>query len=371
MEGYRVIALLPKAEAEFSSNVSVLIMSFMEVIVFAALFLIIYFTIKRIVVRSIWQVNGRLGQITDGDLSVEVDVRASSEFASLSDDINKTVGALKDSIALVQADLDMAADIQANTLPDITQSIKERREFELFASMEPAKEVGGDFYDFFMIDEHRIGLVVADVSGKGVPAALFMMQSKTVIKMEALSGLSPDRVMLRANADLSEKNDDDMFTTAWMGVLEIPTGTLVYADAGHEKLALYRNGTWELPPKPNGAVALASFPPEDYEELPDRYRFRTHTITLHPGDALFQYTDGVTEATNAENELFGEERLLKALNDAPSVHPETLLPFVRKQIAEFVQDAPQFDDITMLGLVYQGVEANWGDGEDDDIVLRY
>ena len=371
VEGYRVIALLPKAEAEFSSNVSVLIMSFMEVIVFAALFLIIYFTIKRIVVRSIWQVNGRLGQITDGDLSVEVDVRASSEFASLSDDINKTVGALKDSIALVQADLDMAADIQANTLPDITQSIKERREFELFASMEPAKEVGGDFYDFFMIDEHRLGLVVADVSGKGVPAALFMMQSKTVIKMEALSGLSPDRVMLRANADLSEKNDDDMFTTAWMGVLEIPTGTLVYADAGHEKLALYRNGAWELPPKPNGAVALASFPPEDYEELPDRYRFRTHTITLHPGDALFQYTDGVTEATNAENELFGEERLLKALNDAPSVNPEALLPFVRKQIAEFVQDAPQFDDITMLGLVYQGMDANWDDGEDDDTVLRY
>ena len=346
-------------------------MAFMEVIVFAALFLIIYLAIKRVVVRSIWQVNGRLGQITNGDLDIEVDVRASTEFASLSDDINKTVGALKDSIAVVQADLDMAADIQANSLPDITRDIKERSEFELFASMEPAKEVGGDFYDFFMIDSHRIGLVVADVSDKGVPAALFMMQSKTVLKMEALSGSAPDAVLLRANADLSEKNDDDMFTTAWLGVLEIPTGVLEYADAGHEKLALYRNGVWELPPKPNGAVALATFTSEDYEELPEKYRFRTHSVTLHPGDALFQYTDGVTEATNAENELFGEERLLKALNDAPSVEPEVLLPFVREQIAAFVQDAPQFDDITMLGFAYKGMEAKWNDDEEDDTVLRY
>ena len=370
VEGYRIIALMTVAEAEASRDVSVLIMAFMEVIVFAALFLVIYFAIKRIVVRSIWQVNGRLGQITKGDLDVEVDVRESSEFSSLSDDINKTVGALKESIAVVQADLDMAADIQANTLPDITSAITRRSEFELYASMEPAKEVGGDFYDFFMVDEHHLGLVVADVSGKGIPAALFMMQSKTVIKLEALSGLTPDKVLLRANADLSEKNDDDMFTTAWIGVLEIPTGSLTFADAGHEKLALYRHGVWELLPKPNGAVALASFSQEDYEELPKKYQFRSHTLTLHPGDALFQYTDGVTEATDAENELFGEERLLKALNDAPSVDPKVLLPFVRARIAEFVKDAPQFDDITMLSLLYEGSGGGWFDDEEDDTILK-
>jgi len=349
----RLIALMPVSEANFARDVSVLIISFMEVLIFATLFLVMYFVIKRVVVRSIWQVNGRLGEITNGDLDVVVDVRETSEFSSLSDDINKTVGVLKDSIATVQADLDMAADIQANSLPDITPAISRRDEFDLFATMEPAKEVGGDFYDFFFIDDDHLALVVADVSGKGVPAALFMMLSKTVIKMEALSGLNPDDVLYKANVDLSEKNDDDMFTTAWLGVLEISTGTLVYADAGHEKLAIYRNGTWELPKKPNAAVALATFAQADYDELPERFRFRTHTIVLQPGDAIFQYTDGVTEATDAEDELFGEERLVSALNDAPTADPTELLPFVRERIDAFVQDAPQFDDITMLGLRYR------------------
>ena len=354
VEGYRIVGLLPVAEADFSRDVSVITMSFMEVLVFAALFLIIYFVLKRVVVRSIWQVNGRLGQITRGNLDVEVDVRDSSEFASLSDDINQTVGALKDSIQLVQADLEMAADIQANSLPDVSSAIAPNGEYDLYAGMEPAKEVGGDFFDFFMVDDDHIALVVADVSGKGVPAALFMMRSKTVIKMEALSGLAPDEVLVRANADLSEKNEDDMFTTAWIGILEISTGKLTYADAGHEKVAFYRDGKWELPPKPNGAVALASFEQMDYEELPERYRFRNHTVMLQPGDALLQYTDGVTEATNAEDELFGDERLLSALAESPDTAPTVFVPFVRDRIAEFVQDAPQFDDITMLGLLYKG-----------------
>ena len=181
-----------------------------------------------------------------------------------------------------------------------------------------------------------------------------MMLSKTVLKMEALSSRDPAAVLLRANADLSEKNDDDMFTTAWIGVLEISTGTLTYADAGHEKLAFYRDGTWELPRKPNGAVALAAFNQEDYEVLADKYKFRNHTVKLQPGEAVFQYTDGVTEATSADEELFGEEQLIDALNDAPSTSPGVILPFVRKRIANFVQDAPQFDDITMLGLRYLG-----------------
>ncbi len=354
VEGYKLVAMLPMSEAFFARNMSVLTMSYMEVLVFAALFLVIYFAIKRVVVRSIWKVNGRLGQITQGDLNVEVDVRGSTEFASLSDDINQTVGALKNSIAVVQADLEMAAGIQANSLPAITPAIEAYPQFELFASMEPAKEVGGDFYDFFLVDDDHLALVVADVSGKGVPAALFMMQSKTVIKMETLSGLDPAGVLLRTNADLSEKNDDDMFTTAWIGILEISTGTLVYADAGHEKMALYRNGAWELPPKPNGAVALAAFEPELYDTLPDKYRFRNHTIVLQPGDALLQYTDGVTEATDADDELFGEERLLDTLNDVPDASPEKVLPYVREQVSAFVQEAPQFDDLTMLGLLYKG-----------------
>ena len=354
VEGYRIIALLPTSEANASRDDSLLLVALMEVLVFAALFLVIHAVTKLVVIRGIRRMTVQLAEITRGDLDVKVDVRDATEFVSLSNDINLTVGALKESLATVQADLDMAAEIQANVLPTITRVISARDEFELFASMEPAKEVGGDFYDFFMIDDDHLALVVADVSGKGVPAALFMMLSKTVLKMEALSSRDPAAVLLRANADLSEKNDDDMFTTAWIGVLEISTGTLTYADAGHEKLAFYRNGAWELPRKPNGAVALAAFNQEDYEVLADKYKFRNHTVKLQPGEAVFQYTDGVTEATSADEELFGEEQLIDALNDAPSTSPGVILPFVRKRIANFVQDAPQFDDITMLGLRYLG-----------------
>ena len=358
VEGYRILALLPCEEANLSRVASVLITAFMEVLIFAALFLVIYAVLKLVVVRGVRTMNRQLAQITAGDLNVVLDVRTASEFSSLSNDINQTVGALKESLALVRSDLRMAASIQANTLPDITSAITARDEFDLYATMEPAKEVGGDFYDFFMVDDDHLALVVADVSGKGVPAALFMMQSKVVIKMEALSGLDPARVLECANADLSEKNDDDMFTTAWVGVLEISTGKLVYADAGHEKLALYRDGSWELPKKPNGAVALASFDQHDYDELPDKYRFRNHTIQMRPGDALLQYTDGVTEATDAQEELFGEEGLLSALNDAPSANPKEVLPSVHDRIVAFVSGAPQFDDITMLSLRYKGNAGN-------------
>ena len=172
--------------------------------------------------------------------------------------------------------------------------------------------------------------------------------------MEALAGLSPAEVLERANADLAEKNDYFMFTTAWVGILEISTGKLTYADAGHEKLALYRNGTWELPEKPNGSIALAAVDETMYELMPEDNRFRNHTVMLAPGDALFQYTDGVTEATSSDIVLFGEERLLGALSGSSSGEPTTVLPSVRAKIAEFVGDAPQFDDITMLGLVYKG-----------------
>ena len=354
VEGYRVIALLPASEADSSRDYSVLIMAFMEVLVFAVLFLVIHAVVKRVVISGIRKMNVQLGQITDGDLEVVVDVRTATELASLSDDINKTVGALKESLSVVKADLDMAADLQANTLPDITSALAARGEFDLYATMEPAKEVGGDFYDFFLVDDDHLALVVADVSGKGVSAALFMMQSKTVIKMETLAGHSPEEVLVRANADLSEKNDGDMFTTAWVGILEISTGTLTYADAGHEKLALFHDGAWELPSKPNSAVALASFDEADYAELPEKYRFRNHTVVLSAGDAIFQYTDGVTEATDDQDELFGEERLLAMLKESSAAEPSRVLPFVHTKIAEFVGTAPQFDDITMLGLMYKG-----------------
>ena len=192
-------------------------------------------------------------------------------------------------------------------------------------------------------------MVVADVSGKGVPAALFMMMAKTMLKTHAQTRLSPERVLEEVNASLSENNDEDMYVTVWLGVLEISTGELTYADAGHEKLLLYQGGAWKFLPK-QGGPALAMWEPEDLELLDERHQFRDLTVKLNPGDAIFQYTDGVTEATDADNQLFGDGRLLDAMNSAPSAKPEELLPHVRMKIDAFVKDAPQFDDITMLGL---------------------
>lgn len=358
VEGYRIIALLPTEEANASRDASMLLTAFMEALVFTALLLIIYAVLKQVVVRGVREMNHQLDEIASGNLDVMLDVRTASEFSSLSDNINQTVGVLKESLSLVKADLNLAASIQANTLPDITSAIASRNEFELYATMEPAREVGGDFYDFFMVDEDHLALVVADVSGKGVPAAMFMMQSKAIIKMEALSGSDPASVLEKANADLSEKNDDDMFTTAWLGVLEISTGNLTYADAGHEKLALRINGTWEIPAKPNGAIALASFTSEDYNELPEKYHFRNHTIQLRVGDAIVQYTDGVTEANNAQDELFEEHRLLQALSSVTDDSSKTMLKRVQEEIDAFTEGNAQFDDITMLGLVYKGNNHN-------------
>jgi len=253
------------------------------------------------------------------------------------------------SLASTETELAMASGIQAHMLPNIFPPFPEREEFDLYAVMDPAKEVGGDFYDFFMIDGDHLALVVADVSGKGVPAALFSMIAKTMLKMQAQTHCDPERVLSEVNASLSEGNEEDMFVTVWLGVLQISTGDLTYADAGHERLLLRQDGRWRFLPK-NGGAALAVFTPEDLKYMDEKYRFRNQTIHLNPGDAIFQYTDGVTEASNEANELFGDERLLAAVVGAPSAGPEDLLLGVREKLDEFVKDAPQFDDITMLAL---------------------
>ena len=222
--------------------------------------------------------------------------------------------------------------------------------------MDPAKEVGGDFYDFFLVDGDHLALVVADVSGKGVPAALFMMISKTLVKDTAEQGLSPARVMREVNARLCDNNKNNMFVTVWLGVYEISTGTLTYADAGHEKPLLYHDGKWSFLRKHNG-VALALMEPE-LLELDDDPPFVDETIHLEPGDVVMQYTDGVPEATDAKEELFGDERLLSAMAASPSAEPEALLRHLRGEIDGFVREAPQFDDITMLALRVNEVSHN-------------
>ncbi|MBR2281759.1 MAG: SpoIIE family protein phosphatase, partial [Spirochaetales bacterium] len=248
----------------------------------------------------------------------------------------------------MSTELALATRIQAHMLPSIFPPFPERDEFDLYATMAPAKEVGGDFYDFFMVDHDHLALVVADVSGKGIPAAMFMMISKIIIKNVTQSThggeLSPAYVLQKANTMLCENNEDEMFVTVWLGILEISTGKLTYANAGHEKPLFLHDGVWAFDDNRHGFV-LAGM---------DGMRYKDFERILDPGDFIFQYTDGVTEATNSNEELFGEGRVMAVAKRSPLDTTE-FLKNMRAEIDGFVKEAPQFDDITMLGLRYNGV----------------
>lgn len=247
----------------------------------------------------------------------------------------------------IGAELSVAKTIQASMLPCIFPPFPERHEFDIYATMTPAKEVGGDFYDFFLIDDDHLAMTIADVSGKGVPAALFMVITKVLLKNSAQSGKPPHEVLEEVNRQLCANNPVDMFVTVWLGILEISTGNLICANAGHEFPVLRRaGGEYELIHDKHGFI-LAGM---------DGSRYRDYTLQLNAGDRLFVYTDGVPEATNAENELFGTERMVAALNRHMDGSVEALLPAMKAEIDTFVADAPQFDDITMLSVRYNGAE---------------
>jgi sigma-B regulation protein RsbU (phosphoserine phosphatase) len=245
----------------------------------------------------------------------------------------------------IGAELDMASRIQGSQLPRLFPPFPDRKEFSLYASMTPAKEVGGDFYDFFMIDDDHMGFVMADVSGKGVPAALLMMVSRVLIKSTMQSGKGPAETLKSVNNQLCEGNDADFFVTVWLAVLEISTGKGVAANAGHEHPALRRaDGSYDL------IVYKHSMPVGVMRDLP----FREHEFQLNPGDSFFVYTDGVVEATNADKKLYGSDRMLQALNRNPDAQPEQMLANISQDIDRFVDGAKQFDDITMLCFRYFG-----------------
>ena len=249
-------------------------------------------------------------------------------------------------LASTQTELNMATEIQSGMLPSIFPAFPNRNEFDLYASMDPAKEVGGDFYDFFMIDDDHLGVVCADVSGKGVPAALFMMISKTVVQNFAMMGISASEVLTRANEALCAQNKTEMFVTTWIGILQLSTGKMTCASAGHEYPAICRDGKFELFKDKHGFVLGGM----------QGSRYKDYEVKLDKGDKIFVYTDGVPEATNSGNELFGTDRMIDALNINPKADPEEILRNVRASVDEFVGSAEQFDDLTMVCLEYKKSE---------------
>ena len=244
-------------------------------------------------------------------------------------------------------ELALAAKIQMSVLPVVFPPFPDRKEFDLYASMEPAKGVGGDFYDMLMIDDDHLAVEIADVSGKGVPAALFMMISKIMLSDSIRDSLSPAEVLEEVNNRICEKNEEEMFVTVWLGILEISTGKLTTASAGHEyPVLVHADGHAEVIHDKHGFVIGGM----------EGMKYSDHVMQLEKGDSIFEYTDGVTEATSAADELYGMDRMVSALNSADAGStPWELMKSVRDDIDEFIGDAEQFDDLTMLCLRYNGV----------------
>ena len=349
VEGYALISVFPESEAHAMRDMVLYVNSFTQILVFALMFAFIYLVIKHAVVLQIKKINDSLAKITGGDLNEHVDVRSSEEFASLSDDINSTVTALKGYIEeaerRIEAELQVAHDIQHSALPSLFPAYPMRTDFDIYACMDTAKEVGGDFYDFYMKDnEKTLCILIADVSGKGIPAAMFMMRAKSLLKSLTESGISVTQAFDAANETLCEGNDASMFVTAWEGSIDLESGKMVYACAGHNPPAVKRrDGSFRLLRGKTGFV-LAGMEGVSYKE---------NEFVFEEGDEIFLYTDGVTEAINVNGELFGEERLLKALDDAPDKSAKGLCEAVKAAVDAFAEGADQFDDITMLAFRYR------------------
>ncbi len=342
-EGYYIVGVFPTEEADLTRDLSIYMMVFMEIVIFVGLFILIYFLIKKLVVDNIKSVNKSLDEITGGNLNVTVNVRSNEEFASLSDDINATVDTLKryieEAAARIDRELELAKVIQESSLPSVFPPFPEKKELDVFASMTAAKEVGGDFYDFYLLDENHLAFLVADVSGKGITGAMFMMKAKTLIKSFAERGGDAAQILISANNALCEGNEAEMFVTCFMGILDLANGKIEYANAGHNPPLLRRkDGTFEY------FKVRAGFVLGGMENI----QYRKGEIEFSEGDTIFIYTDGVTEATDAEEKLYGEERLQQILNNTGDKTAQEICCSVKADVDSFVGEAPQFDDITML-----------------------
>jgi sigma-B regulation protein RsbU (phosphoserine phosphatase) len=245
----------------------------------------------------------------------------------------------------IVTELSLAGKIQEASIPNEFPAFPDREDFDIFCAMDPAREVGGDFYNFYFVDDDHLALVIGDVSGKGIPAALFMMVTNILISDRTRMGGNPAEILRFLNQEICAHNEAEMFVTVWLGILELSTGRLIAANAGHEYPAIRQpDGGFTLYKDPHGLVVGGM----------DGTKYKDYELRMEPGSKLFVYTDGVPEATDAENRLFGTDRMLEALNRRAEAAPEQILKNVREAVDGFVKDAEQFDDLTMLCLEYKG-----------------
>lgn len=351
-----LLAVYPQEDALASLRNTIVALLVLCVMLFVSLLVLISRQMRLHVVDRVAAVNTTLEAITSGALSERVDVTDSLEFEDLSRGINTTVAKLEDLIhqeaTRLDEELALARTIQKTALPGVFPPFPERRDFGLFASMDAAKEVGGDFYDFFLVSDDEIAVIVADVSDKGIPAAMFMMRAKVAIKALAVSGLPVDEVISQANNDLVKDNEAGMFVTVWLGILNLRTGLMEYVHAGHTcPVLLAADGVSYVQKKRNFIVGARAGMTYSRQEL-----------QLNPGDALFLYSDGVTEAFSADDDIYGSERLIDVLAQAsaeahaadPNRYCEEICTKVKEDVDAFSAGTEQSDDITTLCIRYEG-----------------
>lgn len=320
--------------------------------------IIVYiFFVRKVVTKPIGKLAAFTQGITDSGVfeNQRIQIQTGDEIESLSESFNFMLAKLEDYIEnlskvtaekeRIGAELNVAKQIQADMLPGIFPAFPDRDEFDIYASMDPAKEVGGDFYDFFMLDDNHLVFLIADVSGKGVPAALFMVITKTLIKNQVMKGQEPYAVFEEVNNQLCENNQEGMFVTAWLGILEISTGIITYVNAGHNPpLVKRKDGKYDyLQCRPGFVLA-------GMEGIP----YQQDKIKLQEGDCIFIYTDGVTDANNPKKELFGEDRLSDTIDIYKDNGPKELLYNLKAELENYMGEEEQFDDITMLCVEYKG-----------------
>lgn len=344
-----IISMITTKEADMSRNISVFTNTFLEIIVFGLFFITIYVLVKKLVIDRIEKTNDSLAKITAGDLNEVLDGGNVTEFQVLSKDINETVDALKGYIDAankrIDEELAMAKAIQTAVLPSTFPAFPDRKEFDIYASMHAAKEVGGDFYDFYFSNQEHFHFTIADVSGKGIPAALFMMRAKSILKSLTQTNIPINDAFMKGNNALCEGNEAGMFVTAWSASVNLTNGELTFANGGHNPpLIKHKNGKFEYLRAPVNLVLAAM----------DGMPYGINKLQLEVGDIVYLYTDGVTEGVNTTGEQLGEERLQQILNSKEFGSCKELCEYVYNECVKFADGAAQFDDITMVAFRFDG-----------------
>ena len=340
---YYAFVFIPCDEADVSHNVTLYMVIFVESLIYITIFFFAYQILKIKVADPMYEVNAGLEKICQNNLDTVIDVNTNAEFVNLSSGINQTVNVLKDHIEdarkRIERELELAKHIQKTAVPFIFPPFPKRKDLDIYAHMNTAKEVGGDFYDFYFTDDNHFAFLIADVSGKGIPAAMFMMASKTLIKGLTENGNDVDKVFDETNKKLCANNDAGMFLTAWMGLIDLNTGHLTYVNAGHNPPLLYRKNKGFEFIKTKPSFILAGL---------ETTKYKKYELDLNPGDGIYLYTDGVTEANDNSGNLYGEKRLYEVINKLSEKDTKDICLGIEEDVDAFASGAEQSDDITML-----------------------